>query len=104
MAKPEVMEHEEVELFSRRLISATWKLVLGSFLLHVRRERERERAQPAWPSVCVCVCVCVSLSLASWMAICDCAFASLSAGVHDPLLLSFAQCASFFWRVTLSAS
>ena len=35
---PAVMVHEEeVELFSRRLIRATWKLVLGSFLLHVRR-------------------------------------------------------------------
>ena len=42
---PKAMEHEEeeVELFSRRLISATWKLVLGSFLLHVRTDTERER-------------------------------------------------------------
>jgi hypothetical protein len=29
---------EKVNIFSKRLISATWKLVLGSFLLHVHSE------------------------------------------------------------------
>ncbi len=62
---PKAMEHEEeeVELFSRRLISATWKLVLGSFLLHVRththRQREkggeRQRQRACMPCVCVCL-------------------------------------------------
>ena len=40
---PVVMEHEEeVELFSRRLVRATWKLVLGSFLLHVSTNEPQE--------------------------------------------------------------
>ena len=53
MGGPKAMEHEEqqqqrssrgadkqppVDIFSKRLISATWKLVVGSFLLHVHSE------------------------------------------------------------------